>query len=347
MKKSIDKRLYTKEEALRYLKSTGEELCRVYEEADSIRREQVGDEVYLRGIIEFSNICKNNCLYCGIRASNENIKRYRMTVDEIMETVHLISEAGMTTVVLQSGEAPGPYDMTIGNIIKRIKKESDLAVTISAGNRPYAVYKYWQECGMDRYLLRFETSDPLLFKNIHPDSTLEERIECLYCLKDMGVQTGSGFMIGIPGESLEVLADNILLCRRLELDMIGIGPFIPHPDTPMGKTKNCYSSDPEVFFKAISVLRIFNPNAHIPATTAYDALFPKGRILALKRGANIFMPNSTPLDYRKEYLLYPDKPGIDEPAIEYIQRAIREIISIGRTVGTGPGHSKRHEGRRT
>ncbi|HON85336.1 MAG TPA: hypothetical protein PK864_04825 [Syntrophorhabdaceae bacterium] len=148
---------------------------------------------------------------------------------------------------------------------------------------------------MDRYFLRFETSDSELFRRLHPGSTLEERIRCLYDLKSLGIQTGSGFMIGLPGEILEILVENILLCRRLDLDMIGIGPFIPHPETPLGGEKNVYDGDREMFFKAVAVLRIFNPDSHIPATTAFDALFPGiGRNLALDRGANIFMPNNTP-----------------------------------------------------
>lgn len=198
---------------------------------------------------------------------------------------------------------------------------------------------------MDRYFLRFETSDSELFRRLHPGSTLEERIRCLYDLKSLGIQTGSGFMIGLPGEILEILVENILLCRRLDLDMIGIGPFIPHPETPLGGEKNVYDGDREMFFKAVAVLRIFNPDSHIPATTAFDALFPGiGRNLALDRGANIFMPNNTPKKkYREEYLLYPGKPGADETPEESLDSAIQRILSIGRPIGTGPGHSiKKH-----
>ena len=245
-----------------------------------------------------------------------------------------------TTIVLQSGEAPGIRDEELGEIIKRIKKETSLTVTVSVGNRPYETYRYWRECGMDRYFLRLETSNPALFDKLHPGSTLAERLKCLNYLQDLGIQTGSGFMIGLPGETLEILADNILLCRKLDLDMIGIGPFIPHPDTPLGQEKNLYDGNPEVFFKAIAVLRIFNPDAHIPATTAFDAVFPgEGRNLALQRGANIFMPNNTPSVYRKDYLLYPGKPGVDESPEESIHASIARIASLGRTVGEGPGHS--------
>jgi biotin synthase len=243
-------------------------------------------------------------------------------------------------VVLQSGETPVFGDEELGRIIMKIKKETPLSVTLSVGDRPRDTYRYWRDCGMDRYLLRFETSDPLLFSRLRSGSTLEERLRCLYDLRDLGVQTGSGFMIGLPGETLETLADNILLCRALDLDMIGIGPFISHPDTPLGDQKNAYDDDKEMFFKAIAVLRIFNPDAHIPATTAYDAVFPdEGRSKALQVGANIFMPNNTPVRYRKDYLLYPGKPCITEAADKYTAYAITRIQALGRKVGKGPGHS--------
>lgn len=333
---------YSKENALRMLRSDGDDVRQLYHDADLIRKKCMGEDIYIRGIIEFSNICGNDCLYCGIRASNEEVSRYVMTEDEILAIAASITGTEQTTVVLQSGEHPGLSDKKIGDIIRRIKSETELAVTLSTGNRPYEVYRYWRDCGMDRYLLRFETSDPELFAQLHPGSTLAERIECLLFLKELGVQTGSGFMIGLPGETIEVLADNILLCRTLGLDMIGIGPFIPHPGTPLGNEKNAYNNNPEMFFKALAVLRVFNPDSHIPATTAYDAVVPgRGRDLALMRGANVFMPNITPVEYKKNYLLYPGKPSVDESASECLNAAMKRIRALGRTVGQGPGHSIR------
>ncbi|MCX5817666.1 MAG: [FeFe] hydrogenase H-cluster radical SAM maturase HydE [Proteobacteria bacterium] len=326
----------------------GEELEKLYKEADRIRQILMGNEIYIRGIIEFSNNCANDCLYCGIRASNHAVNRYTMTSEEILTTARAMIFRQQTTVVLQSGETPGINDREIGNIILRIKEETPLAVTVSVGNRPYETYRYWKDCGMDRYLLRFETSDPELFRRLHPDCTLEERLACLYALKELGVQTGSGFMIGLPGETHGILARNILLCRELDLDMIGIGPFIPHPDTPLGKEKNAYEGDGEIFFKALAVLRIFNPDAHIPATTAYDAVFPgEGRNLALQRGANVFMPNDTPVKHRKDYLLYPGKPCIDEGADHCAGCVLMRIESLGRDVGKGPGHSMKLSANKT
>lgn len=336
--------IYTKEYALKLLNAEGDDLEKLYTEADRIRRQFMGDEIFIRGIVEFSNICTNNCLYCGIRASNRKIKRYKMGIEEIISVAKNMEKHDQGTIVLQSGEIKDRYDEEIGEMIKRIKKETGLAVTVSCGNRPYEIYKFWKECGMDRYFLRFETSNRELFSKLHPDCSFDERIECLMNLKSLGVQTGSGFMIGLPGETIETLADNILLCRELDLDMIGIGPFIPHPDTPLGNERNVYDDNRDMFFKAIAVLRIFNPESHIPATTAFDALFPNaGRNLVLQRGANIFMPNNTPKKYREDYLLYPGKPGVDETPEESLESAIKRILSIGRIIGKGPGHSiKKH-----
>lgn len=331
---------YDKDRALNLLRAEGQVLQELYRKADEIRAKQLGDEIYVRGIIEFSNICSNNCLYCGIRASNRNVRRYSMSADEIVEAALFMEQNKLSTIVLQSGELPGVRDEEIGTIIRRIKKETSLAVTLSVGNRRKETYRFWRQCGMDRYFLRFETSSPELFGRLHPGCTLAERLTCLQHLSDLGIQTGSGFMVGLPGETMDILADNIILCRKLDLDMIGIGPYIPHPHTPLGNALNAYRDDPEIFFKALAVLRIFNEDAHIPATTAFDAVFPgKGRTLALQRGANIFMPNCTPVEYRGDYLLYPGKPGIDEDPDQCLDSAIVRIKSLGRLPGKGPGHS--------
>jgi biotin synthase len=331
---------YTREAVLRCLMAEGEDLKDLYRKANALRHEYMGDTVYIRGIIEFSNICANNCLYCGIRASNKKVERYIIKPDEILDIARAMVKTVQTTVVLQSGEGSGLTDDEFGRMIKEIKEKTSLSITVSVGNRPFETYCYWHECGMDRYLLRFETSDPELFQHLHSGSTLDDRIACIGHLKKLGVQTGSGFMIGLPGEKIETLADNILLCRTLDLDMIGIGPFIPHPDTPLGREKNIYNDKPEMFFKVLAALRIFNADAHIPATTAYDVIFPgKGRDLALQRGANIFMPNSTPVKYKQKYFLYPGKPYVDESPEECTASAVHRIQVLGRHVGSGPGHS--------
>lgn len=334
----------TVSDAVTLLSAQGADLAALYARADEVRRAVMGDEVFIRGIIEFSNVCANDCLYCGIRASNRKVRRYTMTPDEILDAARRLPAAGQTTVVLQSGEAPALGDHELGELIRRIKRETPLAVTLSVGNRPLDVYRHWRECGLDRYLLRFETSDPDLFARIHPDCTLAERVGCLKALRELGVQVGSGFMIGVPGETAAVLAANIALCRELELDMIGIGPFIAHPDTPLGGERNAYEAEPAMFFKALAVLRLFNPDAHIPATTAFDAVFPgEGRNLALQRGANVFMPNCTPARHRGDYLLYPGKPCIHETSEQCASCVVMRIKSLGRTIGKGPGHSIRRK----
>ena len=195
---------------------------------------------------------------------------------------------------------------------------------------------------MDRYLLRFETSDPALFARLRPGRSLADRLECLRALRHLGVQTGGGFMIGLPGETIDTLADNILLCRQFDFDMIGIGPFIPSPGTPLEHQPNAYAGDPDMPFRALALLRLANPDAHIPATTAFDALFPDGRNLALQRGANVFMPNATPRPYRRDYQLYPGKPGIDEDP-DTAARCVRaRLRALGRPLAPGPGHSLKH-----
>ncbi|MDR3375873.1 MAG: [FeFe] hydrogenase H-cluster radical SAM maturase HydE, partial [Ancalomicrobiaceae bacterium] len=277
----------------------------LYARADAVRRAHVGDAVFLRGIVEFSNVCQNDCLYCGIRKSNPNPRRYAIGDDEILDVARQMQRWGQTTIVLQSGEVDAELqNERIARLIERIKRETKLAVTMSAGNRAHSVYARWRDAGMDRYLLRFETSDPVIFARLHPDCALSDRVACLESLRSLGVQVGSGFMIGVPGETIETLVDNIVMVRDLDLDMVGIGPFIAHPDTPLAGERNAYADDPEICFAAIATLRIVDPFLRIPATTAFDALFPgTGRDLALQRGADVFMPNATPSRYRKEYLL--------------------------------------------
>ena len=323
------------------LRATGADLAALYARADAVRRERCGDAVPVRSILEFSNYCANECLYCGIRASKTVPTRYRMVPDDILASARQVAMAGIAgTIVLQAGETPGYTDDELAALLRRIKAEvPGLAITLSVGNRPRAVYARWRDAGMDRYLLRFETSDAALFARLHPDCTLAARLQCLRDLQSLGVQTGGGFMIGLPGETLETLADNILLCREFNFDMIGIGPYIPNPDTPLGDQPNAYAADPDMFFRAIAVLRLANPDAHIPATTAFDALFPNGRDLALQRGANVFMPNATPGPLRKDYQLYPGKPCIDEDATDCARCVQARLRALGRPVAKGPGHS--------
>lgn len=310
----------------------------LFRRANNMRRRVFGKTVYIRGIIEFSNRCTRNCCYCGLRADNRSVKRYTMTEARILALARAMNGTAQTTIVLQSGEPPALGDHAMGRLIRRIKRETSLAVTLSCGCRPKKTLQYWRDCGLDRYLIRFETSNPKLYKQLHPDSSLDDRIKTIHNLKALGIQTGSGFLIGVPGENTGILADNIMLCRNLGLDMIGIGPFIAHPGTPLASAANAYAADPNMLFRALAVLRLFNPFAHIPATTAFDAFFPqKGRIMALQRGANIYMPNNTPEPYCYNYAIYPGKPR------ESFATQASSILALGLIMGKGPGHAQRPE----
>jgi biotin synthase len=327
------------DEIVALLRFEGDRLTELYAHADTLRARYMGDDIYIRGIIEFSNYCRKNCNYCGIQKHNAGIERYRMSFEEILSTCKAIEKSGQTTVVLQSGEDAFYTPDKIAALIERIKKETTLAITLSVGERDRETYEYWHEKGMDRYLLRFETSNPRLFHASHPDDDLDSRLECLRVLKEIGVQTGSGFLIGLPGESLDDLAEDILFCTQLGLDMIGVGPFIPHNATLFASEKNPFEA--EIYFKVIAILRLLNKDAHIPSTTAFDAIDPNGRNLLLERGANVFMPNATPQKYRTLYQLYPGKPCVDESGDECCACVRKRIAALGRTIGKGPGHSIR------
>ncbi len=311
---------------------------KLYQRADAVRRQHTGEEVHVRGIIEFSNRCSRNCHYCGIRRANRAQKRYCMSPDEIVASASRAAEFGYGTVVLQSGE-PAPYEIDeLCAIVRRIKDETDLAVTLSCGVYSPAEYERLARAGCDRYLLRFETSNPELYEKLHPDSSLERRLRALEHIRGAGMQTGSGFMIGLPGGGLEDLARDVLLTSRLKLDMIGCGPFLRSPETPLAEGERALLHE-ELYFKVMALLRLLNPFAHIPATTAFDTLAEQGRDLVLRRGGNVFMPNLTPGRYRKQYQLYPDKPCVDEHADRCAGCVKARLKSLGRPLATGPGHS--------
>ena len=317
----------------------------LFKEADSIRKRYCGDEVHIRGIIEFSNYCKRDCLYCGLRKSNKKLTRYKMSIDEIFKTAQKIKEFKYKTIVLQSGEDDYCQIKELCSLIKRIKREIDCAVTLCIGEKTYDEYKQLREAGADRYLLKFETSNKKLYSNLKPDSSYEKRLISLAWLKELGYQVGSGNMTGLPGQTLKILADDILLMDKLDLDMIGIGPFIPHPDTPLQHSEK---GTLELTLKTIALTRMVAPNTHIPATTAVGSINPQGRQKALQCGANVIMPNVTPQKYREYYQIYPDKICInDQPG--NCRMCIETMIqSLGRDIAQGYGHSLKqyHWGRK-
>lgn len=318
------------------LQAAGEEEEQLFELADQVRQENFGEEVHLRGIIEFSNYCRNDCCYCGLRRSNRDIKRYRIPLEEIIEAAKHAAELGYGTIVLQAGEDPHYSGEELAEIIRRVKEIGNFAVTVCVGERSFEDYQLMKEAGADRYLLKHETADPELFSKMRPGTTLDERLKRLSWLRELGFQVGSGNMVGLPGQTLETLADDILLLKELDVEMAGIGPFIPHTQTPLG---DCPAGDFGLTLRALAVARLVLPCTHLPATTAAGTLHPKGRQMALGCGANVIMPNLSPASYRALYQIYPEKVGSKENADESHGKITSLIKELGRTTGKGRGDS--------
>ncbi|WP_270399639.1 [FeFe] hydrogenase H-cluster radical SAM maturase HydE [Mitsuokella multacida] len=279
--------------------------------ADRVRRAFVGDGVHLRGLIEFSNICRQDCMYCGLRRENGKVKRYRLSADAIVELARKAKGYGYQTVVLQSGEDMYFTAERLAAIVRRIKA-LDLAVTLSVGERSYEEYALWRAAGADRYLLRIETTDEAVYERWDPDMAYANRIRCLRDLHALGYEVGTGTLVGLPGQSLASLADDILFYQQIDADMVGIGPLIPNPDTPLGTAA---PGDFHLTRRMVSLLRLLLPEANIPATTAMETMMPHGRELILASGANVVMPNVTEGDPRRNYALYPGKVCVaDTPA---------------------------------
>ncbi|MDD5503868.1 MAG: [FeFe] hydrogenase H-cluster radical SAM maturase HydE [Candidatus Omnitrophica bacterium] len=327
-----------REDILRWLKS--DDPGALFAAADSERAARFGNEVHIRGIIEFSNYCACNCLYCGLRKGNGLVKRYRMSAGEIIDTALGAIRHGYKTILLQSGEDKAYGTDNLCAIIKRIKSESDCRITLSLGELDFDEYKSLKDAGSDRYLLRFETSDRPLFKKLKP-SCYDNRISCIKRLKSLGFQTGSGIMTGLPGQTYDTLCDDILLMRELGLDMIGIGPFIPHPNTPLG---NNVPGGLELALRVIAAARLALPLAHIPATTAIGTIAKDGIEKALKCGANVFMPDITPPAFRSHYDIYPGKFCIGENPLDSMARAKAMLERIGRYASHNAGDAMAHAG---
>ena len=309
----------------------------LFKKADETRRKYVGDEVHLRGLIEFSNICRNNCLYCGIRKGNKNAIRYRMTPEELIETARRAAGMGFKTIVMQSGEDMYYTSERMCRIIEEIKK-FNVAVTLSIGERSYQEYKAFREAGADRYLMRIETTDKDLYHKLDPEMSWQKRYECLLMIKELGYELGSGIMVGLPEQTLDSIAGDLLFLQNLGVDMAGIGPFIPHPDTPLAQAKG---GALYLALRTMAIMRLLLPDINIPATTAMESLHPQGRIMALRCGANVVMPNVTEGEYRKFYELYPGKICVNDTPVHCRSCIGLKIMSIGRKIGTGYGSHKK------
>lgn len=317
----------SKEEIVMLLKSSdfnGE----IYSAADAVRKKYVGNEVHLRGLIEFTNICKRNCLYCGLRRDNKNIKRYRLSEEEILDFAKKAVGYGYKTLVLQGGEDDYYTVERLSKIVKKIKSLG-VVITLSIGEKSFEEYKILKDAGADRFLLRIETTDKELYEELDPGMSHYERKRCLNDLRKAGYEVGTGCLVGLPNQTVESLAEDILFFKSIDADMVGIGPFIPNEDTPL---KDAKGGDFEVSRKVMAITRLLLPDINIPATTAMETLNKQGRVLALQSGANVVMPNVTEGEYRKLYALYPGKICTGDTP-EHCRGCVSgKIVSIGRNV---------------
>lgn len=301
--------------------------------ADKTREEYVGDKVHLRGLIEFSNICKRQCKYCGLRCEDKFIDRYRISKENIISYAEHAVNMGYKTIVLQSGEDEYYNTDLMCEIIEGIKKLG-VALTLSIGEKTYEEYKAFKEAGADRYLIRIETTDKTLYNQMHPNMDFDNRVRCLENLGRLGYEVGTGCLVGLPNQTIESLADDILFFKEINADMVGIGPFIPHPHTPL---KDSVTGSFTLALKVMALTRILLKDINIPATTAMETLNPNGRIIALQSGANVVMPNVTTTEYRAKYEIYPNKICINENPDKCKGCISAKIQSIGRTVSTSFG----------
>lgn len=304
--------------------------------ADEVRQRYYGKDVFLRGLIEISSYCKNNCFYCGIRRDNKCAERYRLSSEDILECCDYGYSLGLRTFVLQGGEDSHFSDELLIPLISEIKKRyPECAVTLSLGERSEESYRKLKLIGADRYLLRHEAADDTLYAKLHPESmSLENRKNCLFTLKKLGYQTGSGFMVGAPYQTTDDIIKDLRFLQKLNPEMIGIGPFVPHNDTPFKEFKK---GELGLVLKLVSILRLMFPKALIPSTTALGTIHPYGREMGLKAGANVVMPNLSPADVRKKYMLYNDKICTDEEACENIAELKKRISTAGYEVLGGRG----------
>lgn len=298
------------------------------QEAAALRQKYYGNKVFVRGLIEFTNYCKNNCLYCGIRRDNRQVERYRLTMEEILECCEQGAELGYQTFVLQGGEDPYFTDERMVEIIKTIKANyPNHALTLSIGEKSYDTYKKFKDAGADRYLLRHETANDAHYQKLHPkEMSLHNRMRCLYDLKSLGYQTGAGFMVGTPGQTMETLSDDLIFLQELKPEMVGIGPFIPHHETPFAHEP---SGSVELTLFLLSVIRIMLPSVLLPATTALGTAAGDGRERGMLAGANVVMPNLSPVKNRKMYELYDNKICTGDESAQCRMCLERRMSSIG------------------
>jgi biotin synthase len=340
MKKLIEKLYrenYLEENELLYLLNNIDKKNKDYliDKAHETRMNRYGNAVFMRGLIEFTNYCKRNCIYCGIRGGNKKAERYRLSLEDIIHCCSIGYELGYRTYVLQGGEDDYYSDDKIVEIVSSIKnKFPDCAITLSIGEKPYESYKKYYNAGADRYLLRHETASKKLYESLHPGMSFENRIECLKNLKDIGYQVGAGFMVGLPGQTNEDYVKDLMFLKELNPHMVGIGPFIPHKDTPVGEEKGGTVEDTVTL---LAIIRLLLPDVLLPATTALGSIDPQGREKGIRAGANVVMPNLSPTNVRAKYSLYDGKICTGDEAAECRRCIEGRIINAGFSVDMSRG----------
>jgi biotin synthase len=342
---------FSRDDLVALLQAGGREQEQLFRRAQQFRLQQADNKVYLRGLVEFSNVCDKDCLYCGIRKSNSRIVRYDLPDTVILEACRFAWQKRFGSVVLQSGERSSrSFTKRVDSLLRQIKAISngELGITLSCGEQTLETYLQWRESGAHRYLLRIESSNPDLYRKIHPENDLhrfEKRLQALHDLKAAGYQVGTGVMIGLPFQTIRDLADDLLFMKALDIDMVGMGPYLEHKETPLYQFKDTLPSQHDRFALAlnmIAALRLLMPDINIAAATALQAIDPEGREQALAVGANVLMPNLTPGEYRKEYQLYQDKPLGNEEADQFMGELIRRVELTGCEVGFGEWGDSKH-----
>jgi biotin synthase len=308
----------------------------LFERARSAAQKVYGKSIYMRGLIEFTSYCKNDCLYCGLRAGNDKAQRYRLSKQQILDCCKSGHSLGFRTFVLQGGEDPYFTDEILVEIVSEIRESyPDCAITLSLGERSYESYGRLRKAGADRYLMRHETANEEHYNRLHPDNMLlANRKKCLFNLKELGYQVGCGFMVGSPYQTSDHLVDDLCFIKELKPHMVGIGPFIPHLDTPFGDKQ---AGDLHLTLNLLAILRLMQPNLLLPATTALGTVDPNGRELGVLAGANVVMPNLSPVDVRKKYLLYDNKICTGDEAAECVACMARRILNTGYEITVSRG----------
>ena len=333
------------------LNATGEDMELLFNHAARIKQQYIGNTVHLRALVELSNSCEKDCYYCGIRKSNSNVHRYSISENEVLEVIKYAYENGYGSVALQSGEIQSnAFTEKITRILQKTSKltHRELGVTLSCGEQTEETYRKWMEAGANRYLLRIETSNPELYRKLHPNDDIhrfERRLEALEMLKKTGYQVGTGVMIGLPFQTVEDLADDLLFMKNFDIVMCGMGPYIEHHETPLFAYKDSLMPLKERFnlsLKMIAILRILMPDINIAATTALQTIEKNGREQAIQIGANVLMPNITPRKYRDDYFLYENKPVSNQSNEDDLKVLEKSLAEIGCRIGYGEqGNSRR------